>query len=160
MIRTNVMRLLEAEGIAFTAREFAVDAEDQSGACAARKLGIPPEQLFKTLVLLGERKGVFVCCIPCQEAVDLRKAARAAGDKKAELLPMKDMLAATGYIRGGCSPIGMKRKYAVFIDETACLFDWIAISAGARGAMVTINPEALRVYTGAAYADLTIGQPG
>ena len=97
----------------------------------------------------GERKGYLVCCIPVDEEVDLKKAARAAGDKKVEMIPMKDLLAVTGYIRGGCSPVGMKKKFPTYIEETAILFDTIAVSAGMRGKQVIVNPEALAEYVGA-----------
>lgn len=155
MTKTNVMRLLEAAGVPFAVREYPVDEGDLSGEHTAAVLGIEPERLFKTLVLRGERTGVFVCCIPCHEEIDPRKAARAAGDKAAELLPMKALLPTTGYIRGGCSPIGMRRKYPLFIDETWALHDEIAVSAGVRGAMVLLAPRALIDYTGAREADLT-----
>lgn len=155
MTKTNVMRLLDAAGTPYTTREYEVDESDLSGEHVAGQIGIAPETLFKTLVLRGEKTGVFVCCIPCHEEIDLRKAARAAGDKKAEMLPMKELLPTTGYVRGGCSPIGMKRKYPLFIDETCALFDEIAVSAGIRGAMVLLNPQALIDYTGAKEADLT-----
>lgn len=157
MTKTNVVRLLEAAEIAFRPIEYAVDESDLSGESTAGKLGIPPEQVFKTLVLRGERTGVFVCCIPSDGTIDLRKAARAAGDKKAEMLPMKELLPVTGYVRGGCSPVGMKRRYPLFIDETCVLFDEIAISAGTRGLMVMLSPQALVAYTGAQEADLTQG---
>lgn len=155
MIKTNVMRLLEAADIAFAAREYTADEDDLSGEATAHKLGISPESLFKTLVLRGEKTGLFVCCIPCHEEIDLRKAARAAGDKKAEMIAVKELLPATGYVRGGCSPIGMKRKYPLFVDETCELYDTIAVSAGVRGAMVFLSPVALLAYTGARVADLT-----
>lgn len=155
MIKTNVTRLLDAAKIPLEALTYAVDEDDLSGEHTAEALGLPPEQVFKTLVLRGERTGLFVCCIPCRETVDLRKAARAAGDKRAEMLPMKDLLGATGYIRGGCSPIGMKRKYPLFIDESCALFARLAVSAGVRGAMVLLHPDDLLRYTGAAVADLT-----
>jgi Cys-tRNA(Pro)/Cys-tRNA(Cys) deacylase len=153
--KTNVMRLLEAAGIPYEARTYAVDENDLSGEATAVKIGLPPERLFKTLALRGEKSGIFICCIPCHEAIDLRKAARAIGDKKAEMLAMKDLLPATGYIRGGVSPIGIKRKYPIFLDEAALLFDEIAVSAGMRGAMVLLRPEALVAYVGAAVCDLT-----
>ena len=155
MMRTNVMRLLEVAKIPYRVKEYEVDESDLSGEHTAIKMGIPAEQVFKTLVLRGERMGVFVCCIPSHEEIDLKKAAKAAGDKKAEMLPMKELLPTTGYIRGGCSPIGMKRKYPLFIDETCVLFDEIAVSAGERGAMVLLAPEALIAYTGAQTCDLT-----
>ena len=156
MTRTNVMRLLEVAGIPFVIKEYAVDEEDLSGEHTAAMIGVPADQVFKTLVLRGERTGIFVCCIPCHEEIDLRKAARAAGDKKAEMLPMKELLPTTGYVRGGCSPIGMKRKYPLFIDEMYILHDTILVSAGVRGAMVGLRPEALIAYTGAKEVDIVL----
>ncbi len=155
MVKTNVTRLLAASGVRHSVLEYAVDESDLSGEHTAALLGLPRERVFKTLALVGERTGVFICCIPCHEEIDLRKAAKAAGDKKCEMLPMKDLLPATGYIRGGVSPIGMKRKYPLFVDETATLQEAVAISAGQRGAMALLAPDALLAYTGAALADLT-----
>ncbi len=155
MNKTNVMRLLEAAGISFETREYEVDEDDLSGVHVVDQLGQPVEQVFKTLVLKGEKTGYFVCCIPVADELDLRKAAKAAKDKKAEMLPMKELLPVTGYIRGGCSPIGMKKKFQTFIDETAVLFDHIAVSAGVRGAQIVINGEALASYVGAEFVALT-----
>ncbi len=154
MNKTNVMRLLDAAGIDYTPLTYEVDEQDLSGVHAAALLGRPPEQLFKTLVLKGERVGYFVCCIPCSEELDLKKAAKAAGDKKAELLPMKQLLGITGYVRGGCSPIGMKKKFPTFIDETCVLHERIAVSAGMRGAMILLSPEALTAYVEATPCEL------
>lgn len=156
MTKTNVMRLLEAAGIPFEAVSYPVDENDLSGVHTAREIGYPPEQLFKTLVLHGERTGYFVCCIPCAEEVDLRLAAKAAGDKKAEMLPMKELLPVTGYIRGGCSPVGMKKKFPTFFDETVILFDEIAISSGTRGMMLKLDPARLMEYVGASAVPLTV----
>lgn len=155
-MKTNVMRLLEEAKIPFEAREFPVDLQDLSAGHAASLLQLPAERLFKTLVLRGGRGGVFVCCIPATGTIDLRKAAKASGEKKAEMLPMKDLPATTGYQRGGCSPIGMKRRFALYIDAACEGMDTIAVSAGARGAMVLLSPQALIAYTGARTADLTL----
>ena len=154
MNKTNVMRLLETAGVPFRTMEYVVDENDLSGVHVAAQLGQPVEQVFKTLVLHGEKQGYLVCCIPVAEELDLKKVARAAGDKKVEMLPMKELLNVTGYIRGGCSPVGMKKKFPTFIDETAVLFDEIAVSAGIRGAQVILNPEDLCTYTEAVYVDL------
>ena len=121
----------------------------------AESIGQDVDTVFKTLVLKGEKTGYLVCCIPVAEELDLKKAARAAGDKKVEMLPMKELLPVTGYIRGGCSPVGMKKKFPTYIEETAELFDEIAVSAGIRGAQVILNPEDLRRYIEAVFADLT-----
>ena len=154
MNKTNVMRLLETAGVPFRTMEYVVDENDLSGVHVAAQLGQPVEQVFKTLVLHGEKQGYLVCCIPVAEELDLKKVARAAGDKKVEMLPMKELLNVTGYIRGGCSPVGMKKKFPTFIDETAVLFDEIAVSAGIRGAQVILNPEDLCTYTEAVFVDL------
>lgn len=152
--KTNVMRLLETAGIQFRTMEYEVDENDLSGVHVAKQLGQPEEQVFKTLVVQGEKQGYLVCCIPVAEELDLKKVAKAAGDKKVEMLPMKELLNVTGYIRGGCSPIGMKKKFQTFIDETAILFDVIAFSAGIRGAQVLMNPEDLGEYVEASFVDL------
>ena len=151
---TNVTRLLVQEGIAYETREYPVDERDLSGIHAAEALGLPPEQLFKTLVLHGERTGLFVCMIPCAEAIDLRKAASAAGDKACAMLSMKELPERVGYLRGACSPIGMKRKLPTFIDETWQFHDRIAISAGVRGAMLLVSPQALMRFVDAKSCDL------
>jgi Cys-tRNA(Pro)/Cys-tRNA(Cys) deacylase len=168
-MKTNVHRLLEAAGIPYTAAEYAVDESDLSGVHAARMLGMPPEQVFKTLVLrdaavrktdvCGTGGGFFVCCIPAAAELDLRKAARAGGRKKAELIPVRDLLPLTGYVRGGCSPIGMKKKLPTLIDETAELFDTISVSAGARGCQVILSPLDLLGYVSGIFADLTEAFP-
>lgn len=148
------MRLLEAEQIPFQVKEYEVDESDLSGVHVATLLEEPVEQVFKTLVLKGDKNGHIVCCIPVAEELDLKKVAKAAGEKKVELIPMKDLLTVTGYIRGGCSPIGMKKRFLTFLDETAILFDQIIISAGVRGAQIIINPEQLKEYVGATFFDL------
>ena len=152
--KTNVMRLLDAAGIPYRSMEYPVDENDLSGVHVAAVLGQDVDTVFKTLVLKGEKTGYLVCCIPVAEELDLKKAARAVGDKKVEMIPMKDLLAVTGYIRGGCSPIGMKKKFPTYIEETAVLFDEIAVSAGVRGAQIIINPEKLKDYVGASFVSL------
>ncbi len=155
LTKTNAMRMLEAAGIKFSVAEYEVDESDLSGIHVARQLNQPPQQVFKTLVLKGEKNGYVVCCIPVNEELDLKKAARAFKDKKVEMIPMKDLLSVTGYIRGGCSPVGMKKKFPTLIDETAVLFDEIAVSAGVRGAQIIINPDVLCEFVQAGYAELT-----
>ena len=156
MTKTNAMRLLEAASIPFRIMEYEVDETDLSGVHVARQLGEPVEQVFKTLVLKGNRTGYLVCCIPVAEELDLKKVAKAAGDKHVELLPMKELLPVTGYIRGGCSPIGMKKHFPTYLDETAILFEEIAVSAGVRGAQILLNPEDLIRYVQAETVDLTV----
>lgn len=156
MNKTNAVRMLEAAKINFRTAEYKVDENDLSGMHVAEQLGQPPEQVFKTLVLKGEKKGYIVCCIPVNKELDLKKVAKAAGDKKAEMIPMKDLLSVTGYIRGGCSPVGMKKKFPTYIDETAILFDEIAVSAGVRGAQIIIAPDDLCNYVEGEYVDITV----
>ena len=156
MTKTNVIRLLEKADIPFRTADYEVDESDLSGVHVARQLGQPCEQVFKTLVLRGAKLGPFVCCIPVAEEVDLKKAAEAAGEKKAEMLPLKELLPTTGYIRGGCSPVGMKKKYPIWLDETAELYGEIAVSAGVRGMQVILAPQDLIRFTGAKVTDLTI----
>lgn len=153
-VKTNVMRLLEAAGIRFETGTYEVDENDLSGSHAADLMGVDHDAMYKTLVLKGEKKGYLVCCIPVDEELDLKKVAKAAGEKKVEMIHVKDMLSVTGYIRGGCSPIGMKKKFPTYIEETAQLYDKITVSAGQRGVQVTLSPEALRGYTDAAFAPL------
>ncbi len=154
-IRTNAMRLLAAANIPFETETYEVDEEDLSGVHAAESLGLPSEQVFKTLVVRGEKKGIMVFCIPVAEELDLKKIASLTHDKKVEMIHVKELLGLTGYIRGGCSPIGMKKKYPTWIDETAILFDKIYVSAGQRGVQLVIEPEKLREFVGAEYGDLT-----
>ncbi len=113
-----------------------------------------PDQVLKTLVARGERKGILVFCIPVSCTLDLKKAAAAAGDKKVEMIHMKELLGLTGYIRGGCSPVGMKKKYPTFMEETALLYDEIAVSAGARGLQMVVKPEHLIAYAEITPVDL------
>lgn len=154
MTTTNPMRMLTAAGISFEAVEYAYDESDLSGTHAAAELGLDPDATFKTLVLRGDKNGLFVCCIPVAEEVDLKKAAVISGNKKAEMIHVKELPVLTGYIRGGCSPIGMKKVFPTYIDETAQLFDAIAVSAGVRGQMILLGPDRLKNFIGAAYGDL------
>ena len=156
MNKTNAMRLLEAAKIPYDLLEYAVDESDLSGESVARKTGKDHSQVFKTLVFFGEKNGYGVCCIPACDELDLKKTAKAFGEKKVEMIPVKDLLKVTGYIRGGCSPIGMKKQFPTVIDETACLFDKIYVSAGVRGAMLGIDPDALADYIGAKTVDVTV----
>lgn len=154
MTKTNVMRLLDAAGIGYEAGEYEMDEQDLSGSHAADMMGVDHDTMYKTLVLKGEKTGYLVCCIPVDEEVDLKKAAKAAKDKKAELIPMKDLLPLTGYVRGGCSPIGMKKKFPLYIEETAVLYDRIMVSAGMRGVQISIDPQDLALFTGGVFVPL------
>lgn len=149
------MRLLEQAKIPYTAIEYEVDEENLSGKHAAELTGVPAEQVFKTLVAKGEKKGYVVFCIPVNLELNLKKAAACIGDKKIEMLHLKDLLATTGYIRGGCSPIGMKKKFPTYMDETAVLYDEICVSAGVRGCQLSINVEQLVAYIDATLCDVT-----
>lgn len=151
--KTNAVRILESAGVAFEILHYEVD-EDLSALHAAEKLGMDAGQVFKTIVLVGERTGPFVCIIPGSCEIDLKKAAKAIGDKGCALLPLKELEPLTGYIRGACSPIGMKRKFPTVIDETAFLFDRISVSAGRRGMQIFIAPDILSGLIGASRADI------
>ena len=156
MTKTNAMRLLEAAKIPFEVMEYEVDENNLSGVNTAKKTGKDPSQIFKTLVFSGEKQGYGVCCIPACEELDLKKTAKAFGEKKVEMLHVKDLLKVTGYIRGGCSPVGMKKLFPTVIDETAILFDKIYVSAGVRGIMLGIEPNALAEYVNAKLLDVTV----
>ena len=132
-----------------------MDESDLSGVHAAQALGIDPDCMFKTLVARGDKRGVSVFCIPVAEELDLKKCAAVTGDKRIEMIHVKELLGLTGYIRGGCSPIGMKKKYPTWIDETAMLCDRVYVSAGMRGQQLILAPEDLRAFVEAEYADLT-----
>ena len=154
MEKTNAMRMAEKAGIKYELFTYEVDENDLSGEHTAKELGLPPEQVFKTLVLKGDRTGYFVCCIPCCEELDLKKAAAAAGDKRCEMIPVKQLVEVTGYMRGGCSPIGMKKQFPTVIDETATLYDDIYISGGRIGTTIRLNPNDLAKVVNAKFADI------
>ena len=141
--KTNAVRLVQQAGIPCREAFYEYDEKDLNGNHAAVAIGFPPEQVFKTLVVKGAKLGVMVFCIPVCCELDLKKAAKAAGDKSIEMLPVKDLLATTGYIRGGCSPVGMKKKYPTYFDEVCLLFDEIAVSAGERGHQMIVSPSDL-----------------
>ena len=153
--KTNAVRLIQQARIPCREAFYEFDEQDLSGIHAAEAVGMPPEQVFKTLVARGERTGINVFCIPVCCELDLKKAAKAAGDKKIDLVAVKELLGLTGYIRGGCSPVGMKKKYPTYFDETCSLWDEIAVSAGARGHQVILSPEALSQLVNATLADIT-----
>lgn len=153
--KTNAVRLTEQAGIPCREAFYDFDENDLNGTHAAHAIHMPEEQVFKTLVARGERNGIHVFCIPVCCELDLKKAAKAAGDKNMELVHVKELLALTGYIRGGCSPVGMKKKYPTHFDEVCLLFDEIAVSAGERGHQMIVPPEALVELIGAGLADIT-----
>ena len=152
--KTNAVRLVEQAGIHVREEFYEFDENDLNGNHAAEAIGKPAEEVFKTLVARGERTGINVFCIPVCFELDLKKAAKAAGDKNMAMIPVKELLGLTGYIRGGCSPVGMKKKYPTFMDETAQLYDEIAVSAGARGHQMLLNPEELARLVAAKFVDL------
>lgn len=156
MTKTNALRLVEQAGIPCREASYDYDENDLNGMHAAEGLGLPPEQVFKTLVLRSDSGKYYVFCIPVCCELDLKKAAKAAKEKKVDLVPVKDLLGLTGYIRGGCSPVGMKKKFPTFLDETAELWDTIAVSAGARGLQMILPPLALMELIGGVSADLTM----
>lgn len=156
--KTNAARLLEAAKIPFELVPYEVDENHLEASHVAESLGEDINQVFKTLVLRGERKGLFVCVIPGNCEVDLKKAARAAGDKKAEMIAVKELLPLTGYIRGGCSPIGMKKPLPTFFHSSALEQEYIFVSAGVRGLQIKINPNQLIDFVGADVLDITAEQ--
>ncbi len=154
--KTNAVRLVEQAGISCKEQFYEYQEDDLCGMHAAQALGMPPEQVFKTLVARGPKTGIHVYCIPVCCELDLKKAAKVAGDKSMELVAVKELLPLTGYIRGGCSPVGMKKQYPTFLDETCILYEEIAVSAGERGHQMLLNPEDLAKITNAMYADITL----
>lgn len=154
MQKTNAMRMLDKDNIKYEIITYEVDENDLSGTSAAAKTNVNPEEMFKTLVLWNAKKEMIVCCIPVNEELDLKKVAKASKNKNIEMLPLKLLTEKTGYIRGGCSPIGMKKVLPTYIDETMLLFDVIYISAGARGVSFKMKSEDLIAYTNASMHDL------
>lgn len=154
MKKTNAVRILESAGISFSLHEYEVDENDLTGETVAIKINAEPDSVFKTLVAVGDKNFHFVFCIPVTSELKLKKAASSSGNKKIELIKLKELLPLTGYIRGGCSPIGMKKKFPTFIDETAQIFDKIYISAGVRGMQISLFPNDLISIIDAEIADL------
>ena len=153
-VKTNVMRILEREGVTYRVHTYSPET-GIDGVSVARALGQDPQAVFKTLVTQGKSRAMFVFVIPVAATLNLKRAAAACGEKAIEMLPQKLLLPSTGYIHGGCSPIGMKKALPTFIDETAQLFDAICVSAGKIGAQVELAPDDLCRVTGAVYAPLT-----
>ncbi len=154
MKKTNAMRLLDSAKISYITKEYVVDESDFSGEKVAQQISMPAEQVFKTLVTKGDKSGVTVFCIPVNRALSLKKSAAVSHNKKIEMLQVKDIFAVSGYVRGGCSPIGMKKNFATYIDETALLYEEIAVSAGVRGCQIVISPKVLCEFTHGEYRDL------
>ena len=141
--KTNAARILDGEGVGYELREYQVDENDLSAPHVAEAIGMPPEQVFKTLVARGDRTGVLLACIPANTELDLKALAAASGNKKVELVPVKEVLGLTGYIRGGVSPVGTRKPYPLYLDETAILWDAISVSAGVRGCQMVLSPDDL-----------------
>ena len=152
--KTNAMRMLDQSNIPYETGEYEYDESDLSGDHVADYLGISKEEIFKTLVTRGNDNELYVFVVPVSGELDLKKAAAAAGVKKVEMIHVKEIFNLTGYFRGGCSPIGMKKQYPTFIDETAILFDKIYISGGKRGLQIIIDPQVLADFTGAKLVDI------
>ena len=154
MTKTNAARLLDQAGVSYELREYPVNEEDLSAPHVAEAIGMPPEQVFKTLVARGDRTGVLLACIPANSELDLRALAAASGNKKVELVAVKEVLGLTGYIRGGVSPVGTRKPYPVFLDETAELWDLISVSAGVRGCQILVAPGELARVVDARRAEI------
>ena len=141
MVKTNAARVLDRLGIKYELREYEVDPDDLSAQTVAAKIGIPPEQLFKTLAVRGDRKGIFLAVISASEELDFKALAHQTGNRKVDMLPLKEVQAATGYIRGGVTALACKKDYPVYIDELAEICDVISVSAGMRGLQILLAPE-------------------
>lgn len=150
------MRILDSAKIKYDTYEYTPDENDLTGVHIAEQIGLDPDFVFKTLVAKGDKCGICVFCIPCNMELDLKKCARVTGDKRIELLPVKELLQTTGYIRGGCSPIGMKKSYPTYIDETCFVFDRITVSAGIRGCQLLVDVNKLVEIACMTPADLTV----
>ena len=156
MVKTNAARILDREKIQYELREYEVDESDLSAPHVAEKIGMPPEQVFKTLVARGDRSGVLMACIPANTELDLKALANASGNKKVELVAVKEVLGLTGYIRGGVSPVGSRKPYPFYLDETADLWDVISVSAGVRGCQMLLTPADLVRAVDATRCDIAI----
>ena len=152
--KTNVMRVLEAQGVAYRAMSYEVEEGQYDGNLVAHKLGLDPDSVFKTLVCVDDKGGHIVCCIPVSQELDLKKAAKFFGEKKVEMIHQKDLLPLTGYIHGGCSPVGMKKPFDTCIDESALDHDTICVSAGKVGLQMELNPEDIAMLASADFGDI------
>ena len=155
MTKTNAMRQLDAAKIKYTPLEYEVDESDLSGTHIADCIGLPYEKVFKTIVTRTDKGAVLVFCIPCHKEINLKKAATVTGNKKIEPLAVKELLGITGYIRGGCSPVGMKKKFPTYFDVSAENLDELTVSAGVRGIQLLLKREEIVRFTGATLADVT-----
>lgn len=156
MQKTNAARQLDKAGIRYSIVSYEVDESDLSAVHLAAQLGLDVSRIFKTLVLTGDKSGYLVCLIPGGDEVDLKKLAKHSGNKKCDMIPVKNLLPLTGYMRGGCSPIGMKKRFPTYLHETAHDFDTVFVSAGQRGLQLEISPEDLIRQTGAVSGDFIV----
>jgi len=154
MTKTNAMRMLDKAKIAYKPIEYTVDDNDLSGVTIAKSIGLDCNMVFKTLVAKGDKTGPIVMCIPVDKEIDLKKAASVTGNKKIEMIHVKDLLGLTGYIRGGCSPIGMKKKFPTFFNDTCNSLDEMTVSAGIKGCQLLLKRKELVDFTGAVLCDL------
>lgn len=152
--KTNAMRILDGLGIEYSVTGYDVDPDNLDALSAASKMGVSPEMIFKTIVMQNDKNLIFVFCVSAESEVNLKKARAVSGSKEIKPVKMTDLLQITGYVRGGCSPIGMKKKFPLFVDETATLFDNIYVSAGVRGKQIIISPDDLIRATGGTFADI------
>lgn len=155
MTKTNAMRMLDAAKIPYEVKAYVPDENDLTGTHIAAQIGLDPSRVFKTLVAAGDKTGTVVFCIPSNREIDLKKAAAATGNKKIEMVHVKDLLALTGYIRGGCSPIGMKKKFPTYIDKSAADYDKITVSGGIKGAQLLLSASDLISFACAKLCDVT-----
>ncbi|MBE6539050.1 MAG: Cys-tRNA(Pro) deacylase [Ruminococcaceae bacterium] len=153
--KTNAMRILDAAKIEYEIKEYVPDENDLSGVHIAEQIGLRSEMVFKTLVAHGDKTGYIVFCIPSCLEIDLKKAASVTGNKKIEMVHVKDLLALTGYVRGACSPVGMKKKFPTFIDKSAETFDKITVSGGMKGAQLLLSPSVLIPFVDATLCEVT-----
>ena len=152
--KTNAMRVLEAAAIAFEVRAYDIDEQDLSAERAAAALGMAPEQVFKTLVVHGERSGPMLALLPAGTEIDFKRLAAVSGDKKVELVPLREVQGLTGYVRGAVTPLAIQRSFPVYIDETVILWTRVGISAGAKGLEILLDPRDLLEVTGAQPVDI------
>ncbi len=155
MNKTNAMRQLDSARIKYVPKEYEVDENDLSGTHIADSIGIPYSQAFKTIVTRSDKGAIFVFCIPVDREIDLKKAAAVTLSKKIEPLPVKELLGVTGYIRGGCSPIGMKKKFPTYFDKSAEALEELTVSAGVKGIQLLLNRDEVIKFVGAKLADIT-----
>ncbi|HXB20137.1 MAG TPA: Cys-tRNA(Pro) deacylase [Candidatus Solibacter sp.] len=157
-MKTNAVRLLEGLGVQYELREYAVDPEDLAAESVAAKIGMPPEQVFKTLVVRGDRNGICFAVVPANTELDLKALASASGNRKMELVPLKEVQPLTGYVRGGVTVLGAKKDFPVYADETMQLWDFVSVSAGARGTQIILRPDDYVRATQAVLADIARGK--